>query len=188
MARGCVLSRDGTGSVTDVGNFSAVAAPGERLDPATIRDLGSVFASYVDKDRSAPMHDAVSDLVAEPMVPEQLLNSVVGLANVVALLILTLGQDEDAATELATGIIARAAGESTSGIFSGPDDPLHSQVQAWICRVYGTAPAEDFPVDVAGLVLVGLAAYGDAAVVLADRVGIPRDVLGPALTQAAAKM
>ncbi len=54
--------------------------------------------------------------------------------------------------------------------------------------MYGTVDSSDFPDEVPGDQLVALAAYGDAAVVLADRVGLPRNVLGPAVSSAAAKM
>jgi hypothetical protein len=172
-----------------MGAFEVVAAPGPRLDPETIREVGSVFGSYVDSDRQAPMHDGLADLIAEPMVPEQLLNSVVGLANVDALVILTLGQNDEAATGLARGVIARSADASSEGVFpEGLSDPLHAQAQAFICRVFGSLGEEELPTEVDGRLLVALAAYGDAAVVLADRLGIPRSVLGPALSDAAARM
>lgn len=172
-----------------MGAFEVVSVPGPRLDPATVREAASVFASYVDTERQAPLHDAVADLVAEPMAPGQLLNCIVALSNVVGLLVLTLGQDEESATTLARGVIARSADASTEGVFpGGPADPLHEQAQAFICRVFGTTEADQMPTELSGALLVALAAYGDAAVVLADRLGIPRSVLGPALTSAAAQM
>lgn len=163
--------------------------PGPRLFDETIREVGSAFASYVDSDRQAPFHDALADLIAEPMSPDQLLNCVVGLSNVDALVILTLGGDDDKAAGLARGVIARSANASTEGVFvEGETDPLHQQAQAFICRVFGTVSEPELPSEVDGRLLVALAAYGDASVVLADRLGIPRSVLGPALAEAAARM
>ncbi len=150
--------------------------------------MGSAFGSYIDSASTAPFHEALSDLLAEPMDPSQLLNAVTGLANVVGLLILTLGQDEESADELTRTVIANAATASVRGVFDGPEDPTHEPTQAWIRRVYGTVDSSDFPDEVPGDQLVALAAYGDAAVVLADRVGLPRNVLGPAVSSAAAKM
>lgn len=160
---------------------------GPRLDPATIREVAAAFAAYVDSERQAPMHDALADLVAEPMAPGQLLNCVVGVSNVVALLVLTHAQEESAAAELTRGLVARSAGASAPDVFAGPGaEQLHADAQAFICRAFGEA--DDLPSEVDGRLLVALAAYGDAAVVLADRVGIPRSVLGPALTDAAGAM
>ena len=172
-----------------MGAFEVVSEPGPRLSGEIIREVGSVFGSYVDSDRQAPMHDALADLVAEPMWPDQLLNCVVGLANVTALVILTLGQTDEAAADLTRGVIARSAHASTEGVFEeGPEDPLHLEAQAFILRVFGSLQDDDLPTEVDGRLLVALAAYGDAAVVLADRLGIPRSVLGPALSEAAARM
>lgn len=171
-----------------MGVFAAVAEPGGRLDPGTIGLVAQAAAGYVDSDRQAPLHDALADLLAEPMASEQLLNSALGFADVVALLGITLGRDEAGADELVRGIVARSAGESTSGVFEGPEDPLHATAQALICRAYGTTAADAVPQAIEGRVLVALAAYGDASVVLADRLGIPRSVLGPALVAAAADM
>lgn len=172
-----------------MGAFEVVAEPGPRLSGETIREVGSVFGSYVDSDRQAPMHDAIADLIAEPMRADQLLNCVVGLANVTGLVILTLGQTEQAASDLTTGVVARSAHASTDGVFTeGPEDPLHRQAQAFIRRVFGTTADAEMPSEVDGRLLVALAAYGDAAVVLADRLGIPRATLGPALSEAAARM
>jgi len=171
-----------------MGVFAAVAEPGERLDPAVVGQVAQAAAGYVDSDRQAPLHDALADLLAEPMAADQLLNSVLGFADVVALLGITLGRDEAGADELVRGILGRSAGESTSGVFEGLSDPLHATAQALICRAYGTSGAEAVPRTLDGRVLVALAAYGDAAVVLADRLGIPRSVLGPALVAAAADM
>ena len=172
-----------------MGAFEVVSVPGPRLHAETIREVGSVFGSYVDSDRQAPMHDALADLIAEPMAPGQLLNAVVGLANVDALVILTLGQDDESATGLTRGVIARSANASTEGVFpDGLADPLHADAQAFICRVFGSLSEEGLPTEVDGRLLVALAAYGDAAVVLADRLSIPRSVLGPALSDAAARM
>lgn len=172
-----------------MGAFEVLSEPGPRLSGETIREVGSVFGSYVDSDRQAPMHDALADLVAEPMSPDQLLNAVVGLANVTSLVVLTLGQTDEAAADLTRGVVARSAHASTEGVFpQGPDDPLHAEAQAFILRVFGAIDDEDLPTEVDGRLLVALAAYGDAAVVLADRLGIPRSVLGPALSEAAARM
>lgn len=171
-----------------VGSFEVVALPGPRLSPEVVREVGSVFGSYIETESPAPFHDALADLLGEPMDPTQLLNAVVGLSNVVGLLILTLGQDEESADELARSVIAKAASASVRGVFEGPEDPAHEPTQAWIRRVYGTVDPADFPDEVPGDLLVALAAYGDAALVLADRVGLPRNVLGPAVSSAAAKM
>lgn len=172
-----------------MGAFEVASVPGPRLHGETIREVGSVFASYVDSDRQAPLHDALADLIAEPMSPDQLLNCVVALSNVDALVILTLGQDDETAAGMARGVIARSADASTSGVFpEGLADPLHLDAQAFICRVFGLVGDDDLPTAVDGRLLVALAAYGDASVVLADRLGIPRAVLGPALSNAAARM
>lgn len=171
-----------------MGSFEVVAESGERLDPAVIGQVAQAAAGYVDSDRQAPLHDALVDLLAAPMAADQLLNSALGFANVVSLLGITLGRDEQGADELVRGVIARTAGDSTSGVFEGPSDPLHAAAQALVCRAYGTISTPAVPETLEGRVLVALAAYGDASVVLADRLGIPRSVLGPALVAAAADM
>jgi len=171
-----------------VGSFEVVAVTGPRLSPEIVREVGAAFASYVDTPTTAPFHTALTDLLAEPMESGQLLNCVVGLSNVVGLLVLTLAQDEESASNLARTLVARAASASVQGVFDSVSDPRHQDTQAWICRVYGTADGDTFPSEVTGEQLVALAAYGDAAIVLADRVGLPRNVLGPALSTAAAKM
>ena len=97
------------------------------------------------------MHDALADLVAEPMAPGQLLNCVVGVSNVVALLVLTHAQEESAAAELTRGLVARSAGASAPDVFAGPGlnsctlTPRPSSagrsVRPTTCRAKWTAPA-----------------------------------------------
>ncbi len=171
-----------------VGAFAVVAEPGLPLDEPTIRAVGETFASYVDDTHAAPFHAALADLLAEPMDPSQLLNAVVALANVAALIGLTLGQDDATASDLVNGVIAKAANDSFPEVFTGPDDAKHGYARALICRVYGTADGQELPDEVSGELLVALAAYADAAMVLSDRVGLPREVVGPALGEAAAGM
>lgn len=174
--------------------FGAVVAPGERIDPDTIRQVGLEVASYLDDDAAdgsatTPVHRALQGILDAPMHPDQLLNCALAMSNVVALLVLTLGQDEAAATELVNGVVGRAAQDSIPQIFpAGAEDPAHVQARALICRVYGTASASDMPEHLDGSTLAALAAYGDAAVVLADRIGLPRSVLAPAVEQALEQM
>lgn len=169
--------------------FEVATEAGERIELDTIRDVGVAIADYLDSDEAAPLHHALRDLLDAPMHPEQLLNCAVAMSNVVALLVLTLGQDEQSASDLIGGVVGRAAHDSVPDVFpGGPDDPAHRQVQALVRRVYGTAEATDMPGQIDGRTLAALAAYGDAAVVLADRVGLPRSVLGPAVQEAVADM
>ena len=169
--------------------FRAVTEAGERIDLDTINEVGLEIAEYLDSDDTAPLHHALQDLLDAPMHPEQLLNCTVAMSNVVALLVLTLGQDEASASDLVGGVVGKAAHDSGPDVFpGGPEDPAHQQVQALVRRVYGTAEATDMPGQIDGRTLVALAAYGDAAVVLADRVGLPRSVLGPAVVEAIADM
>lgn len=169
--------------------FQAATEAGERIDPDTINEVGLEIAEYLDSDDAAPLHHALQDLLDAPMHPEQLLNCAVAMSNVVALLVLTLGQDEQSASDLVGGVVGRAAHDSVPDVFpAGADDEAHRQVQALVRRVYGTAEAAEMPGQIDGRTLVALAAYGDAAVVLADRVGLPRSVLGPAVVEAIADM
>lgn len=170
--------------------FEMVVAPGERIDAGTISEVGLEIARYLDDgEDSAPLHRALQDILDAPMHPDQLLNCALALSNVVALLVLTLGQDEAAATELVNGVVGRAAQDSIPQAFpNGADDDAHTQARALICRVYGTVEAADMPAHLDGTSLAALAAYGDAAVVLADRIGLPRSVLAPAVEQAIEQM
>ena len=169
--------------------FEVVTEAGERIDAETIGEVGLEIAEYLDSDDATPLHHALQDLLDAPMHPEQLLNCAVAMSNVVALLVLTLGQEEQAASDLVGGVVGRAAHDSVPDVFpGGPEDSAHQQVQALVRRVYGTAEASDMPGQIDGRTLVALAAYGDAAVVLADRVGLPRSVLGPAVAEAVADM
>lgn len=171
-----------------MGNFDLVADAGSRLDEDTIAAVAQVVAGYVDSDAVAPLHDALRDLLAEPMAAEQLLNCALAFANVDALLALTLAGDEADAPGLISGVIARAANDSRQEVFAGGvDDPLHPAAQALVNRVFPQG-GTDIPEHLDGQVLVALAAYGDAAVVLADRMGIPRSVLGPALVSGVGQM
>ena len=169
--------------------FEVATEAGERVDADTINEVGLELAEYLDSDEATPMHHALQDLLDAPMHPEQLLNCAVAMSNVVALLVLTLGQDEQSASDLVGGVVGRAAHDSVPDVFpDGPEDAAHRQVQALVRRVYGTAEAADMPGQIDGRTLVALAAYADAAVVLADRVGLPRSVLGPAIVEAIADM
>lgn len=171
-----------------MGTFAVVGEEGSRLDEVTIADVAAIVAGYVDSDAQAPLHDALRDLLAEPMAPGQLLNCALAFANVDALLALTLAGEESQAPGLVSGVIARAANDSRREVFpGGADDALHSASQALINRVFPQVEAHT-PDQLDGQVLVALATYGDAAVVLADRMGIPRSVLGPALVSGVGQM
>jgi hypothetical protein len=171
-----------------MGSFELITSAASRLDQGTIRALAEIIANYVDSEAVAPLHDALSDLLAEPMPADQLLNCALAFANVDALLALTLAGDESAAPGLVSGVIARAANDSQPEVFpDGVVDPSHEAAQALINRVFPQSTAQ-VPEQLDGHVLVALASYGDAAVVLADRMGIPRSVLGPALVSGVGQM
>jgi hypothetical protein len=146
----------------------------DRLDQAVFREVGSVVASYIARADAQPVAVALRDALDEPPHPTQILNLAVGLANVVALLALSVTQQEEAAADVVRG---------TLRFGNGGEDP---DAEMLILRVLD--PSGAAPQAITGETLVALANYADMAVRLTDRLGIPRETLASAVAAAAARM
>lgn len=158
------------------------------IDSETVRYAGGEFASYIDSDSAAPFMTGLRSALEAPLHKTQVLNAAVALSNVVALLALSLAEDESTASDLVRGSIARSATVAFPEIVPADDEAMTASVEAMVCRVFGTVTAEDLPDALDGRTLAGIAAFGDAGIMLADEVGMPRPVLAAAIGQAAAKM
>jgi len=154
----------------------------------TVQYLGGEFARYVDSDSAAPFMTGLRGALEAPLHDTQVLNTAVALSNVVALLAITLGQSEEEAEKLVTGAMARSASAAFPELVPLSDVALASSAQAMICRVFGTVTTDELPDALDGRTLAAIAAYGDAGIMLADEVGLPREVLAGALEQAAVSM
>lgn len=146
----------------------------DRLDKATYREVGTVVGSYVTEQSSTPITMALQDALNEPMDPSQVLNAAVGFANTVALLALSVTQDEDAAADVVRDSLR---------LGNGGENP---DAEVLILRIL--QPVDHAPNEISGQTLVAIANYGDTAVRLTDELGIPRDTLASAVSAAAAKV
>lgn len=170
-------------------HFTPLALPAPTsIDLTTVRHAGGEFASYIDSESAAPFMTALRGALEAPMHDTQVLNTAVALSNVVALLALSLAQDEAGASELVTGSIARSACAAFPELVPSGDDHLGASAEAFVCRVFGTVSSADLPDTLDGRTLAAIAAYGDAGMMIADQVGLPRPVLASAIGQAAAQM
>lgn len=152
-----------------------IAVPtNDRLDLATYREVGTVVGSYITEESVSPVTMALQDALKEPLDPTQVLNTAVGFANVVALLALSVTQDEDAAADVVRDSLR---------LGNGGENP---DAEVLILRIL--QPADHAPDEISGETLVALANYGDTAVRLTDELGIPRDTLASAVSAAAAKV
>lgn len=168
-------------------HFGVLTQPAtDSIDLAVIREAGTEFASYLDTESAAPFMTGLRGALDAPIHETQVLNTALALSNVVALLTISLSEDETTASDLLTGSIARSANAAFPELLETPEPELAAR--SLVCRVFGTANAADLPNAVDGPVLVAIAAYGDAAIMLADDVGLPRPVLASAIGQAAAQM
>lgn len=157
-----------------MGNFEVVAIPtDDRLDLATYREVGSVVGSYLTEPVS-PMTTALRDALEEPMDPSQVLNTAVGFANAVALVALSVTQDEAAAA---------AVVRNTLRLGNNGENP---DAEILILRIL--EPGDRAPQEISGQTLVAIANYGDMAVRLTDQLNIPRQTLAQAVAAAAAQV
>lgn len=157
-----------------MGNFEVVArATDERLDLGTYREVGSVVGSYLTQETS-PVTVALRDALEEPMDPSQTLNTAVGFGNAVALIALSVTQDEVAAAEVV---------RKTLRLGNGGED---ADAEVLILRIL--EPQDSAPAQITGSTLVAIAKYGDMAVRLTDQLGIPRQTLAQAVSAAAARV
>ena len=158
-----------------MGNFEVIAEPTrDRLDVATYREVGSVVGSYVGQSAANPITLALRDALAEPLDPSQLLNTAVGFSNAVALLALSVTQEQSAA--------ARVVRETLS-LGNGGQDP---DAEVLILRIL--EPIDRAPEQISGRMLTAIANYGDMAVRLTDQLEIPRETLASAVAAAAARV
>lgn len=148
-------------------------ATDERLDLATYREVGSVVGSYLTQPIS-PVTEALRDALAEPLDPSQILNTAVGFANVVALLALSVTQEESAAAEVVRNTLRLG------------NDGEDAAAEILILRILG--PQDQAPEQITGQTLVAIANYGDMAVRLTDQLNIPRESLAQAVSAAAARV
>lgn len=170
-------------------HFSPLAIPAENsVDPVVVRYVGGEFASYIDSDSAAPFMTALRAALESPLHGSQVLNTAIALSNVVALLALSLAQDESDAVDLVGGSIRRSAEAAFPELVPRDDPQLVNSAQALVCRVFGTVTSDELPDALDGRTLAAIAALGDAAILLADQVGLPRPVLASAIGQAAATM
>jgi hypothetical protein len=141
---------------------------------ATYREVGSVVGSYVGEPAANPITTALRDALTEPLDTSQLLNTAVGFANAVALLALSVTQDEAAA--------ARVVRETLRLGNNGQD----ADAEVLILRIL--EPIDRAPEQISGQTLTAIANYGDMAVRLTDQLDIPRETLAAAVSAAAAKV
>lgn len=170
-------------------HFSPLAAETtQTIDPLTIRYAGGQFASYLDSESSAPFMTGLRAALETPLHKTQVLNTALALSNVVALLALSLAQNEDEASQLVSGSIKRSAQAAFPELVPASAPDVSEAAEAMVCRVFGTITTTELPDALDGRTLAAIAAYGDAAILLADQVGLPRPVLASAISQAVANM
>lgn len=170
-------------------HFSPLAiATEESVDPIVVRYVGGEFASYIDSDSAAPFMTGLRAALESPLHSSQVLNTAIALSNVVALVALSLAQDESEAVDLVHGSIRRSASVAFPELVPEDDPELVDAAEAFVCRVFGTVTRDQLPDAVDGRTLAAIAALGDAAILLADQIGLPRPVLATAIGQAAATM
>ena len=158
-----------------MGNFDVIAAATlDRLDPEVYREVGSIVGSYITEPVAAVFTAALKDVLAEPMDPSQLLNTAVGFANAVALVALSVTQDEQAA--------ARVVRE-TLHLGTPVEDPV---AQTLILRML--EPMQSVPDELTGQTLIAIAHHGDMGVRLTDQLNIARQTLAAAVSAAAARV
>ncbi|HPE12952.1 MAG: hypothetical protein H6524_04890 [Actinobacteria bacterium] len=158
-----------------MGNFDVIAAATlDRLDPEVYREVGSIVGSYITEPVDAVFTAALKDVLAEPMDPSQLLNTAVGFANAVALVALSVTQDEQAA--------ARVVRE-TLHLGTPVEDPV---AQTLILRML--EPMQSVPDELTGQTLIAIAHHGDMGVRLTDQLNIARQTLAAAVSAAAARV
>ncbi|MEZ5185584.1 MAG: hypothetical protein R2720_07545 [Candidatus Nanopelagicales bacterium] len=158
-----------------MGNFEVISTPtDERLDLEVYREVGTVVGSYLAQATSTPVTAALKDALAEPVDPSQILNTALGFANVVALLALSVTQEEAAAARVV---------RDTLRLGNGDEDP---DAEILILRIL--EPIDRVPKQITGQTLVSLANYGDMAVKLTDELKIPRQTLASAVSAAAARV
>lgn len=170
-------------------HFAPLAEPAsDSVDPLVVRYAGGEFASYIDTESAAPFMTGLRAALEAPMHPSQVLNTALALSNAVALVALSLAEAESEASDLVRGPIARSASAAFPELVPAQDSELAGAAEAFICRVFGTVERDQLPDELDGRTLAAIAAYGDASILLADQVGLPRAVLGSAVSQAAASM
>lgn len=157
-----------------MGNFAVVAtATDERLDLATYREVGSVVGSYLTT-HTLPVAAALRDALDEPLDPSQVLNTAVGFANAVALIALSVTQDEEAAADVVRKTLRLGNGGQDVG------------AELLVLRIL--TPQDSAPSEITGDTLIAIANYGDMAVRLTDQLSIPREALAQAVSAAAARV
>jgi hypothetical protein len=170
-------------------HFSPLAVEAnDSIEPTVVRYAGGEFASYIDSDSAAPFMTGLHAALEAPLHSSQVLNTGVALSNVVALVALSLGQSEEEAADLVKGSVRRTVQSTFPELVPSDDAALSAAAEAMILRVFGTVTSEELPDAIDGRTLAAIAAYGDAAILLADQVGLPRPVLASAIGQAAATM
>lgn len=158
-----------------MGNFEVIgAATADRLEPAVYREVGSVVGSYITEPVDAPFTTALKDALAEPVDPSQILNTAIGFANAVALVAISVTQDELAATRVV---------RDTLRLGNGTEDTV---AEALILRML--EPLAQVPDELTGRTLIAIAKYGDMGVRLTDQLRIPRQTLASAVSAAAARV
>lgn len=158
-----------------MGNFEVIAMrTADRLHPEVYREVGSVVGSYITEPVATPFTLALKDALAEPLEPSQILNTAIGFANAVALVAISVTQDEQAAARVV---------RDTLRLGDKSDDPA---AQTLILRIL--EPMSEVPDELTGPTLVAISKYGDMAVRLTDQLNIPRQTLAAAVSAAAARV
>ncbi|MEI8082697.1 MAG: hypothetical protein WCI74_12715, partial [Actinomycetes bacterium] len=168
--------------------FPLTQPAAESIDLRVVRQAGGEFATYIDSDSDSPFIVAVRGALEAPLDVSQILNASIALANVVALLALSLARDESEVPELINGSLSRSAAVAFPELYPAGEPQTRAQARALVCRVFGGARPEELPVELDGHTLVAIAALGDAGIMMSDRVGLPRPVLAAAIGQAAEAM
>ncbi len=170
-------------------HFTPLAlAADESVDQVVVRYVGGEFASYIDSDSAAPFMTGLRAALEAPLHSSQVLNTAIALSNVVALVALSLAQDESEAADLVHGSIRRSAAVAFPELVPESDVELVDAAEAFVSRVFGVVTSDQLPDALDGRTLAAIAAFGDAAILLADQIGLPRPVLASAIGQAAATM
>lgn len=173
-------------SVKDVAAFEVLTYPAvSSLDREVVREVGTIFASYVADQGTQPFAHGLRDALEE-VHPSQVLALAAGMSNAAALVMMVLSEDGIGADRLMRGGISTVGRAS---LVQPGEESLDTRwfegAQGLIARVFGTAQPEDMPAEINGQVLAAVASLGDAAVRVADDAGVERAMLADVLGRAA---
>ena len=127
-------------------HFTPLAVPAEQsVDPVVVRYAGGEFASYIDTDSAAPFMTGLRAALEAPLHSSQVLNTAIALSNVVALLALSLAQDESEAVDLVNGSIRRSATVAFPELVPESTKTSSTVLRHWCAECLGQSRATNCP-------------------------------------------